>query len=215
MVVSIIAILAAMLLPALSRARARVQLSQCNHNLKTFGMATVMYSDDHEEWFPDNYGPTCPNVQAASQIRGLNPSGTCWWCYKMWPYAPDLRFYYCTEQSAVAHTQTYRYGWAVEVCYGWNWELNARCRKRSCVSDAAELILMGHACRCDSNKAIIHQSMIDGGSWPGIWWPGWHGRRLAPPYTCLLGADGFLFADTHVEVLDRDAARPHPQYWYP
>ncbi|MBN1445282.1 MAG: prepilin-type N-terminal cleavage/methylation domain-containing protein [Candidatus Omnitrophica bacterium] len=49
-VVAIIAILAAMLLPALSRARERARQALCISNLKQAGLATLMYAHDWNEW---------------------------------------------------------------------------------------------------------------------------------------------------------------------
>src|SRR5512140_1387570 len=53
-VIAIIAILAAMLLPALSRAKANAVRAQCSNNLKQWGVAISMYAGENRECFPDN-----------------------------------------------------------------------------------------------------------------------------------------------------------------
>ena len=49
-VIAIIAILAAMLLPALSAARDRARSSNCTGNLRTLGLANVIYANDNKDY---------------------------------------------------------------------------------------------------------------------------------------------------------------------
>ncbi|MFW5798138.1 MAG: type II secretion system protein, partial [Planctomycetota bacterium] len=51
-VVAIIAILAAMLMPALTRARDAARTSLCQNNSKQIGMTFRFYAHDYNDWLP-------------------------------------------------------------------------------------------------------------------------------------------------------------------
>src|SRR5262245_50194184 len=51
-VLAIIAILASLLLPALSRSKTKAHNAACLNNLRQLGIATRLYAEDHEERLP-------------------------------------------------------------------------------------------------------------------------------------------------------------------
>ena len=87
-VVAIIAILAAMLLPALQKARMTASKAKCINNLKQLGAVMESYAGDNQDWYPEYYTATgggewykvlCDNKYTSctyTQARGaVGPNG--------------------------------------------------------------------------------------------------------------------------------------------
>ena len=83
-VVAVIAILAAMLLPVLGRAKFRANMTVCLNNIRQTYMALHMYGDDYEGWFPlaDEGGawPAQPPNYYSSSWGDAGPPGVLQTC---------------------------------------------------------------------------------------------------------------------------------------
>ena len=87
-VIAIIAILASILMPALSSARERGKSAQCMNNLKQLGLANAGYMNDYNGWFHPmffNSGVADPDKRVdktiGNPVNGASNSGTCYWPY--------------------------------------------------------------------------------------------------------------------------------------
>jgi len=71
-VIAIIAILAGMLLPALSRAKMKGITARCISNLRQIGITTVMYTGDNQDRFPYS-GRAWPHMPFVDLLKLFNP----------------------------------------------------------------------------------------------------------------------------------------------
>jgi prepilin-type processing-associated H-X9-DG protein len=75
-VIAVIAILGALLMPALATAKERMNRTKCASNLRQIAAASFVYAGDHDGWLPDAVGsPDGPNL--LEQYLGL-PSNYNW-----------------------------------------------------------------------------------------------------------------------------------------
>ena len=82
-VIAIIAILASMLLPALSKARAKAKDASCKSNLKQLGLSMLLYIGDNEDY--------CAPYQMVTTNKQ--------WKYRLDPYLNTNKVYFCSAQT--------------------------------------------------------------------------------------------------------------------
>ena len=107
-VIAIISILAAMLLPALNKAREQAQAIRCTNNLKQIGVYLTLYADSYKDWSIATY-----NVRfSASQATGINwPNffkGDSPYCGSVvgWNGSSLARRLYCATAAAYNRTES-------------------------------------------------------------------------------------------------------------
>jgi prepilin-type N-terminal cleavage/methylation domain-containing protein/prepilin-type processing-associated H-X9-DG protein len=98
-VIAIIAILASMLLPALTRARLKAQSANCLSNLKQLGLSWIMYTGDYNDLLPPNWlaDPRAWIDGTLGSVYSL-PGATNILAIRrglLFPYNPSLDVYRC------------------------------------------------------------------------------------------------------------------------
>jgi prepilin-type N-terminal cleavage/methylation domain-containing protein/prepilin-type processing-associated H-X9-DG protein len=99
-VIAIIAILAAMLLPALSRAKAKAQTTQCLNQMRQWGLALQIYAGDASDNIPRDGTDTSGSYSSYTGNTAINAAGTATdpyaWFNALPPTVADhpLSFYY-------------------------------------------------------------------------------------------------------------------------
>jgi prepilin-type N-terminal cleavage/methylation domain-containing protein len=87
-VLAIIAVLAALLLPALSGAKARAQTTQCLSNLRQIGIGMKVYSDGSDGFYPES-GDIIPwdQIDTTTHLQS--------WLQQIYLLVPNTNAYHC------------------------------------------------------------------------------------------------------------------------
>lgn len=91
-VISIIAVLAGLLLPALNKSREKAREISCLGNTRTLGSALNMYCNDWRDFFPP---------AASSQAKQLT------WDSLLWPYHKNYNVYRCSSSGLEPRRRQY------------------------------------------------------------------------------------------------------------
>ena len=102
-VIAIIAILAAMLLPALSKAKAKAHQAKCMSNMRNWSLALTMYTSDNND---------CISYMAES--IDPQPDGS------RYPFVFDLLAPYVAKNTGGNYSQSSVYNWEARKCPGGN-----------------------------------------------------------------------------------------------
>ena len=188
-VIAIIAILAAMLLPALSAARARAQAANCMANLKQLGVIVLTYADDNDGWSFTAYGDANSTGRWGKHLYTLGYLNN-----------DKDKILFCPTFQSTSDSYTYTYGFRIkgssmvyfnlsQAGFGWRTTSLAVTGKKEC--DPSQMIMIADSLRANGKKDQMYafSAGIDNGT---IYNGGIHTRHSETAN--LLAADGHVEA---------------------
>ncbi|MBO7741962.1 MAG: type II secretion system protein [Victivallales bacterium] len=216
-VIAIIAILASMLLPALSKARAKARDISCINNLKQISIYFALYQDDSQGFYP---------IASDFYYGGEVNRGS--WAYTLYKnnYAESARIFYCPVCWGIwtnpnkGDTAYYRYddptygnGSFSSVTYAYNGRFGGHIDW----SAGYKTVIMVGQEKNPTSKAVVFDGMIENGGYCGYHvfnssshdgtnWVQIAAVHNSSTANLIGGSANIMWADGHVAPL-KDAAK--------
>lgn len=138
-VIAIIAILAAMLLPVLNKARDMGREAQCLSNNKNLGTSWLMYSQDNNAYFPDN----------------TNWNNT--WQQKIYKYVNNQQIFVCPKDILARPPDRNPISYGIPGTQDWGWNSEASGKRINTFRNPSRCVVL----------VELHDSArsFEGGNW--------------------------------------------------
>ena len=205
-VIAVIAILAALLVPVLGKAKTRVIAASCVNNLKQLQMCWVMYVNDHNDFVPPNRSTLSNGVWRSSRDSWIGNSSAIYdadtraiegGLLFRYDYNRSLRTYHCPADKSTVRTPDGKdlallrtRSYSMSGCLGGNYDTNRE----------PDTIQRPTAIRSPSQLAVFvdeQENSIDDAHF--LVWPLPDNRWVNMPADRHGQAGTFSFADGHAE----------------
>lgn len=219
-VIAIIAVLASLLLPALSKAKNRAQQSVCFSNLHQIGIATALYLDENQNrmpWIPDEELQLTPPVDTAGKRYAR--MGSFMPLYQA--YLPDTKVWASPPVRSVSTNS-----WLAHFLGPW--QVNQRqdpvqgvahylSDKLGEVDSSKSRYLRGESpetCATRRGTSVSEEEWLMSPFFEKGWWAGFHpvwsvGQSVPPPrgWSAHRGGRNQLYLDLHAAWVRKDIDR--------